>query len=174
MKNFVIWMGVFLIASSLFSCKKEPASEKAPESERPWGEAGMIRGIGGKESGTGAEFDIQKIEASIGVPFEILKTEALGYMPRHKFFWVCLPEKERRERLERLASALITETNRAQPAYFHSFTIHFFCQKEMTRTVEASRPFARATFLPRGSWVHVGRVPIDDYKDYVLTCELLD
>jgi len=173
MKNFVIWMGVFLIAFSLFSCKKEHASEKALIDEGRRGRA-VKTGEFAVGAGAGPAIDVKAVEASTGLSFKILRTEALGYMPRHKFFWVCLPEKESREKLERLASALIAETNRAQPAHFHSFTIHFFCQKEMVRTVEASRPFARATFLPRGSWVHVGRVPIDDYKDYVLTYELLD
>ncbi|MGQ9674013.1 MAG: hypothetical protein ACUVV5_12950 [Candidatus Aminicenantales bacterium] len=126
------------------------------------------------EAGAGPAIDVKEVEASTGIAFEILKTEALGYMPRHKFFWVCLPERKSREKLERLALALINETNRTRPAYFHSFTIHFFCEPEMARTVEASRPFARATFLPGGSWVQVGRVPIDDYKNYVLNCELLD
>lgn len=171
MKNLAIGLGVLVIVASL-CCKKEPPSDKAPVDVRI--RSGEVAARGARAGEAIGEIDIQKIEASTGLSFTILKTEALGYMPRHKFFWVCLPERESQERLERLASVLIHETNRAQPAYFHSFTIHFFCEPEMARTVEASRPFARATFLPGGSWVQVGRVPIDDYKDYVLTCELLD
>jgi hypothetical protein len=42
-------------------------------------------------------------------------------------------------------------------------------EDELGASVERSRCFARANFLPQGGWVKVGRVPIDDYKDYALT-----
>ncbi len=121
-----------------------------------------------------AEIDVLKVEEEAKTAFKLLKTETVGFMPRHRFFWVCLPERASKDKLERLASALIAETIRTNPAFFHSFTVHFFCQTELARTVEASKPFARATYLPEGTWVKVGRVPIDGYKDYVLACTLLE
>ena len=159
MKNLAIGPSVFLILLSL-CCQKEPSSEKPLE--------GRI------ETAPTTEIDIHKVEAPTGISFRILKTEAVGFTPRHKFFWVCLPERQNKEKIERLASALIKETILANPAFFHSFTVHFFCEPEMTRTIEASKAFARVTFLPEGSWVKVGRVPIDDYKDYVLNSAFLE
>ena len=85
-----------------------------------------------------------------------------------------MPERADREKIEGLASALIKETIAANPATFYSFTIHFFCEPELAKTIEASRAFAHATFLPGGDWAKVGRVPIDDYKDYVLNCVFLE
>ncbi len=96
-----------------------------------------------------SEIDVLKVEEAAKTAFRLLKTETVGFMPRHRFFWVCLPERANKDKLERLASALIAETIRTNPAFFHSFTVHFFCQTELARTVEASKPFARATYFPK-------------------------
>ena len=159
MKNWGIGLSVILLLLS-FCCRKKEPTEKAFE-ER-------------KGAGAAAEIDVQKVEAATGISFKILKTEAVGFMPRHKFFWVCVPERASKEKIEGLASAIIKETIAANPAAFHSVTIHFFSESELGTTVEASKAFARPTFLPEGNWVKVGRVPIDDYKDYVLNCVFLD
>jgi len=159
MRNWGIGLSVILLLLS-FCCQKKEPTKKAFE-ER-------------KEPGAAAEIDVQKVEAATGISFKILKTEAVGFMPRHKFFWVCVSERADKEKIEGLASAIIKETIAANPATFHSFTVHFFCEPELAKTLEASTAFARATFLPEGSWVKVGRAPIDDYKDYVLDCVFLD
>lgn len=116
------------------------------------------------------EVDVKKIEAQIGVSFKILRTETLGYMPLNKFFWVSVSEKVSPEKVEKLAEAIIKETILSRPRTYHSFTVHFFWEKELGPALETSQSFAKATFLPEGNWAKVGRVPIDDYKDYKLTC----
>jgi len=159
MKNWGIGLSVILLFFS-FCCQKKAPPEK-PLEER-------------KGLAAVTEIDIQKVERATGITFKILKTETVGFMPRHKFFWVCLPERQNKEKIEGLASAIIKETIAANPAAFHSFIIHFFSESELGTTVEASKAFARPTFLPEGNWVKVGRAPIDDYKDYVLNCVFLD
>jgi hypothetical protein len=52
--------------------------------------------------------------------------------------------------------------------------VHFFLESELKETTEASTPFARATYLPEGNWVKVGRASIEDYKDYRLTLTRLE
>ena len=120
----------------------------------------------------GPEIEIQKIENLTGVQFKILKTETIGYMPLHKFYWVCMKEKGTSQKVEQVADAIIKETIAKKPKTYHSFTIHFFCEDELAGSVEKSKSFARANYLPEGSWLKVGRVPIDDYKDYKLTLTL--
>lgn len=120
----------------------------------------------------GAEIDIQKIQNLTDIQFKILKTETIGYMPLHKFYLVCMQEKAISQKVEQVAYAIIKETIAKKPKTYHSFTIHFFCEDELAESVERSKSFARANYLPEGSWVKVGRVPIDDYKDYELTLTL--
>ena len=136
------------------SCKKE-SSEKDMLQTSPLVEA---------------EIDIQKIENLTGVQFKILKAETIGYMPLHKFYWVCLEEKVDNQKVKELADAIIKETIAKKPKTYHSFTVHFFCESELAESVERSKSFSHANFLPEGGWVKVGRVPIDDYKSYKLTC----
>ena len=151
---------LFLISFSaiifILSCKNEP-SEKTSLQTAPL---------------AGAEIDIQKIENFTGVQFKILKTETIGYMPLNKFYWVCMKEKGTSQKVEQVANAIIKETIAKKPKTYHSFTIHFFCEDELAGSVEKSKSFARANYLPEGSWLKVGRVPIDDYKDYKLTLTL--
>ena len=137
----------------ILSCKKEP-SEKTSLQTAPLAEA---------------EIDIQKISSMTGVQFKILKTETIGYMPLHKFYWICMQEKAISQKVEQVADAIIKETIAKKPKTYHSFTIHFFCEDELAESVEKSKSFARVSFLPEGDWTKVGRVPLDDYKDYNLT-----
>lgn len=95
-------------------------------------------------------------------------------MPHHKFFWVSLKSKLNKKQIETLAESIIKETIAKKPNTYHSFTIHFFWEKELGETLEKSPCFARATFLPEGSWQKVGRVPLDDYQSYRLTCSFLE
>lgn len=146
-----------IVFSSASSCKKEPSRTSGPE-------VPILPGV---------DIDVEKIQNQTGIPFRILKTETVGYMPLHKFYWVSLKEKVSEEKVEILAQALIKETIAMKPETFHSFSIHFFWEDELEETVEKSTCFARATFLPGGSWLKVGREPIEDYKNYQLTCTFL-
>ncbi len=153
---FVLISFTFIIFS--LSCKKEP-------SEKPTMEIAPL---------VGAEFDIQKIINLTGVQFKVLKTETVGYMPLHRFYWVCLPKKANSQKVKELSDAITKEIIAKKPRTYHSFTIHFFWEDELADCVERSKSFARANFLPEGSWLKVGRAPIDDYKDYKLTLTSLE
>jgi hypothetical protein len=143
MKKLTFAFGVIFLIFSL-TCKKEP-------SKKVKFEAAQV---------VGAEIDPQKIQNPTGVLCKILKTETVGYMPIHKFYWVCLKEKTSLQKVEQLADAIISDTIAKKPITFHSFTIHFFCEDEMAETLEKSKSFAQATFLPEGNWQKVGRVPL--------------
>ncbi len=148
---FVLISFTFIIFS--LSCKKEP-------SEKPILETAPLAGV---------EIDMQKIENLTGIQFKILKTETIGYEPLHKFYWVCLPKKVSNQKVKELADSIIREIIAKKPKTYHSFTIHFFWEEELAERVERSKSFARANFLPEGSWLKVGKAPIDDYKVYKLT-----
>ncbi len=145
----------FIIFS--FSCKKS--------SEKPMLLAAQL---------PETEIDIQKIENLTGVQFKILKTETIGYMPLHRFYWVCLPKRVSNQKVNELADSIIKEIITKKPSTYHSFTVHFFWEDELGECVEKSKSFARANFLPEGDWTKVGRVPLDDYKDYALSCTFLE
>ena len=146
----------FIIFS--LSCKKEP-------SEKSMLQTAQLVGI---------EIDIQKIENLTDIQFKILKTETIGHIPLHKFYWVCLKNRVNSQGVEELADSIIKEIIIKKPKTYHSFTIHFFWEDELGASVERSRCFARANFLPEGNWTKVGRIPIDDYKDYELTYTSLE
>ncbi len=152
------WVPVlaFVIILSLLACRKETGTEKQ-----------IAASVAG-------EIDSEKIAADVGVRFRVIKTEALGESPRHKFYWVAVAEKPAGPKLEELATAIVRETIAARPRTYHSFTVHFFLEGELKEIAEKSTPFARATYLPEGSWLKVGRASIEDYKDYRLTCVRLD
>lgn len=153
----LLLISLILIILSL-PCKKEP--EKTVEFlEETW---------------AGLEIDIQKINTLTGVEFKILKTQTIGYIPLHKFYWVCLKEKENMQKIRELADAIIKETIAQKTKTYHSFTIHFFCEPELAKTPEKSKSLARANYLPEGKWSKVGVEPIEEYKNYKLTCESLD
>jgi len=117
------------------------------------------------------EIDKQKITAQTGIRFKIIKTDARGYMPLHKFFWICVPNDTPKEKVKELVQEIINAVTAKFPNTYHSFTVHLFYENELTGNPEDCRPFARATFLPEGDWVKVGRTPIDDYKNYQLALE---
>ncbi len=154
---------IFILISFTFitfslSCNKEP-SEKSLLQTAPLVEA---------------EIDTQKIINLTGIQFKILKTETIGYIPLHKFYWICLQKKVNSQGIEELADSIIKEIIIKKPKTYHSFTIHFFWEDELADCVESSKSFARANFLPEGEWVKVGRVSIDDYKSYKLVCTFLE
>ena len=116
----------------------------------------------------GLEIDIQKVENLTSVQFKILKTKTIGYMPLHKFYWVCLKNKLSMQKVKELADSIIKEIIVKSPNTYHSFTVHFFWEDEVSNCAEKSRSFARVNFLPEGDWTKVGRVPIEDYNNYEL------
>ena len=151
-----------LIVLLLPACQKEGGTSRPAGTERP------------VTKSAASEIDPEKIAAVVGVRFRVLKTEALGQMTRNKFYWVCLGDKVAGPKLEELAMAIVRETITARPKTYHSFTVHFFLESELKETCEASTPFARATYLPEGSFIKVGRASIEDYKDYRLTLTRLE
>ena len=116
------------------------------------------------------EIDVKKVESSTGVLCKILKTEDIGYMPKAKFFWVLLKERAGRQKLEEIASGIIDETTVKKGKIYHSFTFHFFDETGFVGSPERSKAFAKINFFPDGSQDKVGRVPIDDYKNYQFVC----
>ena len=66
------------------------------------------------------------------------------------------------------------EKNVRKPKSYHSLTIHFFLEDELTESLESSKSLACVNFLPEGDWLKVGRVPINDYKSYNLVCTFLE
>ena len=54
---------------------------------------------------------------------------------------------------------------------YHSITIHFFLETDLRKKIDKSEPCARTSFLPEGGWSQVGRIPINNYEKYELTCE---
>ena len=144
------------------ACRKEGGTSRPAGTERPFAKSAA------------SEIDSEKIAAAVGVRFRVLKTEALGQMTRNKFYWVCLGDKVAGPKLEELAMAIVRETITARPKTYHSFTMHFFLESGLKETCEASMPIARATYLPEGNWLKVGRASVDDYKDYRLTLTRLE
>ena len=114
------------------------------------------------------EINTKAIENSTDCSFRILKTESHGYIPLHKFYWICLKKELDNQKLEELANAIIRDTILKKPKTYHSFTIHFFLESELKKCVEKSKCYAKANFLPEGSWIKVGRTPTEDYNDYEL------
>ena len=145
-----------------------PACRKAAEPGRPAGTGETI------PVAAATDIDPEKIAAATGVRFRILKTDTIGQMPSHLFYSVSLPGDDPGPRLEALADALIRGAIAARPRTYHSFTVHFFLDRELKETVEESAPFARATYLPEGDWRTVGRASIEDYAGYVLAVARLD
>jgi hypothetical protein len=122
----------------------------------------------------GSEVNEEQIAEVTGCPFQVLKTETIGYLPTHKFLWVCLDSASSPGTLEKLAHAIVRDIAGQKPAAYHSFTIHFFKREDLKRNVENSDPFAKAEYLPEGGWTEVGRVPIDEYENYQLVLSMYD
>jgi hypothetical protein len=157
------WIALLaFIVVLLPACRKEGGTRRPAGTERP------------VTKSAASEIDPEKIATVVGVRFRVLKTEALGQTTRNKFYWICLGDKIAGPKLEELAMAIVRETITARPQTYHSFTMHFFLESELKETCEASTPFARATYLPEGSWLKVGRASIGDYEDYRLTWTRLE
>lgn len=154
---FLKFLILILIVFSL-SCKKEPEKQISREIS----------------PSLATEIGIQQIESSVGIQFTILKTQTVGYMPRHRFFWVCVENEISQQKTEELAQAIITETISSYPQTYHSFLIHFFLKSELRETVENSKSYAQATYLPEGSRQKIRRIAVDNYDDYKLTCIFFD
>ncbi len=149
---------ILILIVSCLSCKKEPGEQMSLE----------------MSPSLSAEIDIQQIESSIDVQFVILKTETVGYIPRHRFFWVCLDKEASHQKIEDLAQAIVNEAIANNPKTYHSFLIHFFLKSDLRETVENSKSYAQATYLPEGSWLKIRKNAVDNYDDYKLTCTFFD
>jgi hypothetical protein len=132
---------------------------------------GTFKGI---DEAAALEIDVQKIKDSTGMSFEIAKTKNVGYEPLNKFYWVNVEEKLAEENLKILAQEIIDASIENKPKTYHSFTIHFLCRDKSKETREKPEAFAKVTYLPEGSWTKVGRLPINDYTGYELTCIIKD
>lgn len=120
------------------------------------------------------EIDIHKITEATVVNFKILKTSTIGQTPRNRFYWVSIDTKVSLEKAEQLADAIIREAIAKTRDPYHSFTIHFYFADDLKRHLENSKAMARANFLPKGGWSRVDCEPINDYKNYKLTCKLVE
>lgn len=92
-----------------------------------------------------SKIDTQAIAAKAGANFNVIKADSQGTDIRYKLLWVCFANGTTHDKL------------------FH--------ENELTGTPEDSQPFARASFLPEGSRLKVGRIPIDGYAAYRLIIE---
>ncbi len=153
LKSLILILIVFCL-----SCKKEPGEQMSLE----------------MSPSLAAEIYIQQIERSIDVQFVILKTERVGFMPCHRFFWICLDKETSHQKIEDLAQAIVNEAIANNPKTYHSFIIHFFLKSKLGETVERSESYAQATYLPGGSWLEIRRTEVDNYNDYKLTCTFFD
>jgi hypothetical protein len=145
------WIIIFLPA-----CSKNEATEGTAGTGKP-----AIKAVA-------FEIDPGKLANAVGVNFRILKEEAVAQTTRNKFYWISVGDKVAVPKIEELAMAVIRETIAARPQTYHSFTLHFIRESDLKETPESSAVFVRATYLPEGSWQKVGRVSIEDYKDYRL------
>ena len=160
-KNIFIILGFLVVSACVLYCCREESGTKKDELEVT-------------SSLAAPEIDVQKITEISGIPFILIKAQTEGYMPKHRFYWVCVEEKIPQEDVETLADAIIKHVIDEKPSTYHSFTIHFFCRENLQSTPEASLRFAHANFLPDGTWLNVGRAPIDGYDRYRLVCTYLE
>lgn len=176
-KEIFLVFFLILIVGGVFACRQRE-KPTPPRGALPQSDPASIsaRGAPGEEALAKelALLNGDKIQEELSIAFKIIKTETLGYATLHKFYWVSLAEKVPAEKIEILARRLIEETIARQPAAFHSFTLHFFWERELGDRPETSPAFARATYLPFGDWQQVGRVPIDNYKNYQLTIAYIE
>lgn len=156
----------FFLFFLLFSLLVFPGCKKAPP---PPTEDTSIQT---NALGMPLEIDVQEIVSSLKLPFRVLKADTVGYAPLHRFYWLCLEEEAPRDQIRVLAQKIVQEIITNKPNTYHSITIHFFIEADIAeKGIRNDNRFACATFLPKGSWLEVGRTPIDGYKDYRLTCD---
>jgi hypothetical protein len=113
-----------------------------------------------------SDIDPQKVMNITGIPFSIQKSKSFGLRALHKFYWISTSDRLREKDVTNLAETIIKEIILLKSESFHSFTIHFIWQEDLDETVEKSKCYARAYYLPDGEWEKVGRVPLDEYRDY--------
>ena len=160
-KNIFIILFFLVVSACVLYCCREESGTKTDEIE--------VMG-----SLAAPEIDVQKIAKISGIPFFLIKAQTEGYKPKHRFYWVCVEEKIPQEDMESLADAIIKHVIDEKLSTYHSFTLHFFCRENLRSIPEDSHRFAYANFLPDGSWLNVGRVPIDGYDRYRLVCTYLE
>jgi len=155
--SLVLTVSVFAIVTVTTSCKRGAEEKVAFESvaQKP------------------VNFHVQEAAAECGLPMKILEMREFGSDTKHIFFWVLLKEKPDSPKLETVARSILAETIAHKPDTYHVFTIHFFDEAGYRGTIDKSREFAKASFLPEGSPDKIGRVPIDHYKNYKLLLKFL-
>ena len=151
LKILVVCLSIGLLHA--YACKKE----NAPPSSGPTAPA------------TYSEIDTQAIAAKAGAKFNVIKADFQGTDIRYKFLWVCFANGTNQDKVEEVIKNILDALIAKFPRTYHSFTFHLFFEKDLKGLPENSRTFACATFLPRGDRAQVGRVPIDDYKDFRLS-----
>jgi len=160
-KNVFIILVFLVVSSCVLYCCREETGTKTDELEVT-------------DFLAAHEIDVQRITKISGIPFFLIKAQTEEYMPKHRFYWVFVEEKIPQEDVETLADAIIKHVIDEKSSYYHSFTVHFFCRESIQITLGDSQRFAYANFLPDGSWLNVGRVPIDGYDNYRLVCTYLE
>jgi hypothetical protein len=155
--SIVLTISVFALVSVTASCKGKMEEKVAFESvaQKP------------------VNFHVQEAVAECGLPLKILEMQEFGSDTKHIFFWVLLKEKPDSPKLEAVARSIIGETIAHKPETYHVFTIHFFDEAGYRGTIDKSREFAKANFLPEGSAEKIGRVLIDHYKNYKLLLKFM-
>jgi hypothetical protein len=116
-----------------------------------------------------SEIDIQAVMAKMGVKFRVIKTDSQGYDIRHKFLWVCFGNDTINDKVEDVVKSILDTFIAKYPRIYHNYTFHLFYEKDIKSIPENSHTFASATFLPGGDRALIGRIPIDDYKEYWLS-----
>jgi hypothetical protein len=119
---------------------------------------------------TSLEIDIEKVQANVDYTFNVLKIKTIGLPPKYIFFWVGVNSKLGHEAVQDISLAIIQAIISQKPEIYHSFTIHFIRNQDLREKVEKSNSFAKAEYLPDGDWINVGRVPINGYERYRLSC----
>lgn len=155
--SIIFTVSVFALVTLTASCKRGAEEKVAFESvaQKP------------------VNFHVQEAAADCGLPLKILEMKELGSTTRHIFYWVLLKEKPDSPKLEAVARSVIGETIAHNPETYHVFTIHFLDEAGYRGTIDRSREFVKANFLPEGSAEKTGRIPIDNYKNYKLVLKFM-
>jgi len=139
----------------VYACKKE----NAPPSSGPTAPAIY------------SEIDTQAIAAKAGAKFNVIKADSQGTDIRHKFLWVCFANGTTHDKVEEVVKNILDALITKYSSTCHCYTFHLFHENKLTITPEDSQPFARASFLPEGSRLKVGRIPIGGFAAYRLIIE---
>ena len=157
-----LFAALVLITMFLLACNRDEGKGLSDGTGKP-----VVKSVA-------SEIDPERIAKTVDVSFQVLKMEEVNQTTRNKFYWICVGDKITNTKIEELAMAIIRETITARPQTFHSFTVHFIRESDLKETPDSLVTFAKATYLPRGSWQNVGRFSIDDYKEYRLQLTLTE